>query len=266
MAMATAPGRGGERGEISLWGPRKAPRSGEGGPAAAPSPPNPRPPHHRLVVMLLDGSVAKCQGRHRHEELQEAEDDQDGIQPVAQHLPGGGGGGGRILLAAPSQRRSRPAASGTLRFYLALRPEAPFGLELELHGGLAARDVASDGRGVEEGGHQRAQEDPRVHHTAGLDLCQGTEVWSHLGWGFVPPSLAAGDPLTSKTLSLLSLSTSSEPETRSCSRSRGRRGSAARHPLAVTHPSRPGASPAASRAAPKLGGYEGALVTMGSAP
>jgi len=38
--------------------------------------------------VLLDGVVAKGQGRHRRAELQEAEDDEDGIQPVAQELRG----------------------------------------------------------------------------------------------------------------------------------------------------------------------------------
>ena len=59
---------------------------------------------------------------------------------------------------------------------------------------------------------------------------EGAEVAEATEGCFVPPSLAAGDPLTSEMLSLFSLSTSREPESRSCSENRGRRASAARHP------------------------------------
>ena len=76
----------------------------------------------------------------------------------------------------PPLRGDRPVClsrrlSRTGRLYLVLSGEAPVGFQLVRCVGLAPGGVVSDGRGVDESGHQRAQDDPHVDDAADLHLC-----------------------------------------------------------------------------------------------
>lgn len=63
-----------------------------------------------------------------------------------------------------------PGDSDPRCLHLAVRVEAPFRANLEGSEVLAAGHVPGDGRAVDAGGHQRAQDNAHVDHAAGLDL------------------------------------------------------------------------------------------------
>lgn len=82
--------------------------------------------------------------------------------PASSGAPGAGG------LPAGSSRC--PPAPRSPRLYLGVGVEAPLLPRLVERAAVAAGDAASDGRGVDEGGHQGAEDDPGVDDAAGLHL------------------------------------------------------------------------------------------------